>query len=159
MKLMNCTTILINLYNARFTKFWQIFLFCIKICYIVYVISICIEICYTVLRTLYSYRESHDICNECCSMSVMSEMDRSNFAQKGPACVRKLDFRPALAYIRLSNIEFFSRRPDFFSFSFVLKSAWRVTTRILTQTTLISKVKLIIAIVCMILFSTIYNYL
>lgn len=60
----------------------------------------------------------HSVCthNERCSMSVMSEMGRLNFPQKGPACVWKLDFKPALACIRLSNIEFSSRGANgFFS--------------------------------------------
>lgn len=59
-------------------------------------------------------------------MSVMSEMGRLNFPQKGPACVWKLDFKPALACIQLSNIEFSSRGANGIFFSFDAGSHWRV---------------------------------
>jgi len=76
-------------------------------------------------------------------------------------CVWKLDFKLALAYIRLSNIEFSSRGVDFFLLwrRFTLKNARRVTTIQNFDTNDINqwKVKLIITIICMILFVTIYN--
>jgi len=52
---------------------------------------------------------------------AMNEMGRLNFAQEGPGCVWRLDFKPALACIQLSNIEFFSPagRSDFFFFEAV----------------------------------------
>lgn len=64
-----------------------------------------------VCRGLYTRTErKYDICayirSERLSMSTMSEMGRLNFSQEGPACVWRLDFKPALACIRLSNIEF-----------------------------------------------------
>lgn len=92
----------------------------------------------------------------------MSEMGRLNFAQKGPACVWKLDFKPALACIRLSNIEFSSRgAAEFFSSLTQLRIEERARCVTAIQdfdTNDINqwKVKLIIAIVC-ILFTTIYN--
>lgn len=64
-------------------------------------------------------------------MSSMNEMGRLNFAQEGPTCVWRLDFKPALTCIRLSNIEFSSRGAVGF-FSLFFEAASNRVSRVVT---------------------------